>query len=182
MLTTASASLQREFTLCTSLDPALDLPEIPVLAPSEDTEENRAAVEEVRKERERRYRIAIETGRWDVKPGETATLFTFRTIHHTTLTWLRGEIRRQVLSEEEIFEFAFRLALKEIANLPKPIDIKHQALNLTGRKIDLVSERTMEALYDIGREIGEADLGRQIVLELGAIVALRATEGVRPLS
>ena len=154
----APPSLQHEYTLVFSGDPALMLP---------DDEKERAA----------KLRAARETGRWAelCKPGEQPTLFTIRPIEGPLLTWLHGYSSRARLSNDEGMELALRVALKGVENLGA-FEITHSKIE--GRVV--VSEDTMAALYAIGRELGDPMLGRRVVIELGTLVLDRAMEGIPP--
>ncbi len=171
-------SLLREYAVCSSFDPSLDLPTIAPL-PDDATPEDRKAHEDAVKDRNRRYMQAVNTGNWPalIKPGESPTFFHFEPIHGSALTWMRGEIERQQLSMDECFELAFRLGLRKIDNFDRqPIKFDKMA----GFKV--ASRDSLASLYAIGQDVGEPMLGRSIVLELGALVFTRAVEGIGPLS
>ena len=174
-------SLQGEYTLCSSLDPALDLPDAPEIDLETATPEEIAAHDKISKEREGKLRVAQNTGNWPeiTKHGQSPTMFRFRQIHGPLLTWLQGEITRNNLTDDEGFELAFRLALEGVDNFGK---VKTDFV-ARGRH-RLAGEKIMARLYDVGRdpEMNQPLLGRFIVLELGALVLTRAVQGVRPLS
>lgn len=145
-------SLHRAFALVYSGDPALDLPA--------DT-----------KERERVLASARETGHWPTFAGQEPTLFTCRSLHGAPLTWLLGEARRKQLSQDELCELAFRLALTEVVNLGN-VQVQRE---VRGEQLQLTAD-TLAAIY----AIGDGTVGIQVVLELGAAVLRRAMEGIAP--
>lgn len=169
-------SLQHRYTLVFSEDPALDLPVVPELA-HDATQEQRDEAEKLEKEREHKLKVARETGRWDdlCRPGMEPTLFTFEPITGTTLTWLQGEARRRNLGNEEGIELAFRLSLRDVTNLGK---FKVDDVVEDGRR--LATAATIDALYALGREAGDATLGRRLIIELGVVVYARAVAGLSP--
>ena len=174
----AVPSLQRPYTLCSSLDPALDLPEVPDLT-GDAKPEDVATRDALLKERRHALKVAQDTGDWNaiVKSGEKPTMFHMRPIHGATLTWLLGEVNRKTLTDDEGYELAFRLAVKEIENF-------------NGKKLEFVRDdghvmadpKSLAPLYDIGRDAGQPQLGRVIVLEIGMLAYTRAVQGVSPLS
>jgi hypothetical protein len=170
-------SLQREYPLVFSGDTALDLPSIPDVDDlSQLTEEQRKAIEE----RENKLRVARETGRWYeiLKGGQHATVFWFRSIHDDTLTWLGGETMRRRLSEVEAATLAFRLALVRVENFGA-FKLQHETRD--GHR--MVKEESLRPLYNLGLDLDPPlPLGRALVLELGALVLIRAKEGVPPKS
>jgi hypothetical protein len=173
-------SLQNEYTLCSIHDPALALPEVPAVDRDNDPPEAIKAADEVLQERQRQYQSAVDGAiRWDAitKPGERPTVFTFVPMHGPTFTWWQAEAARRNMSADEGYELAFRLAIKSITNLGKSLEVKRMR-NDEGRTI--ATEKSIEPLYDIGRDAGEPQLGRAIVLELGAIVLTKAVTS--PLS
>lgn len=170
------ASLQHEYSLVFSEDPALDLPEIPNLAedaPAEDVK-RRATLA---LEREHKLKVARETGRWSeiVRAGTEPTIFSVAPITGSALTWLQGESRRRKLGNEEGTELAVRLALRKVVNLGA-LEVQHDFEN--GHR--LVTRATMDALYAIGHDAGDPTLGRRLVLELGSLVLVRAMAGISP--
>lgn len=170
------ASLQHEYSLVFSEDPALDLPVVPEVA-KDATEEDQKRVETVAKERESKLRVARETGRWSeiCRPGMEPTLFQVAPIAGSALTWLQGESRRRGLSNEEGIELALRLALRGVLNLGK-FEVRTDFEG--GHK--LATKETLDALYAIGHDAGDASLGRRIVVELGVLVLNRAMAGISP--
>ncbi len=148
-------SVQNEYTLIYSGDPALNLP----------TDET---------ERETVLRVAHETGRWDALLGsESPTLFHVRPLPGTVFDWLLGERIRGNLTDVETWTLALRLALRRVDNFGK-----HEVK--TARNDDghvLADVAIIDALY---AEAG--GLGRDIVAELGTAVIERATTALRPKS
>lgn len=172
-------SLQREYSLCSSLDPALDLPVIPDLAPDAPASE----VERVKRivdEYTTKLRNAQETGRWHeiTKKGEDPTIFTFEQIHGTTWTWFKNECLRLGLQDEARLEFLFRVAIRRIAPFGNR---KLEFDTIDGFQV--AKRSSLEPLYDLGRDSKppEPELGRMIVMELGGLVAMRS-RGLLPLS
>lgn len=97
-------SLQSEYSLIFSADPALSLPD--------DAEE-----------RDRVLRIARQTGNWTnlVTPGQVPTVFHFRNLEHTDIAWLDGEQQNssehnRPLGTIEYLTLAVRLALRSVEN------------------------------------------------------------------
>jgi len=151
-------SLQNEFSLVFSGDPALALPDDP---------DNRTA----------KLRVAQETGVWRelLKPNELPTLFRFRSIHGAPLTWLQAETARKQRNQEEGFELVFRLALRGVDNLA---NYQPTFVHQDGQR--LLDHESLDFIYSLGRNLGMPLLGRSIVLELAAIVLNRAVSGVPP--
>lgn len=148
-------SLQNEFALVFSGDPALDLP-------ADETERNEA------------LRRARETGNWPLLAGAEPTLFKCRPLTGAPVTWLIGESGRRRLSQQELFELAFRMALTGVTNLGS-LKVKH-TLSEDGHK--LVDSATLAAIY----AIGDGSVGHQVVIEIGAEVLGRAMEVIAPRS
>jgi hypothetical protein len=153
-------SLQGDFPLVYSADPALSLPEDPV-------------------ERATALRVARETGNWRpiLLAGQEPTVFACAPLHGSALTWLRGEASRGEWSQEELFEYAFRLSIRRVDNLGA-LQIGHE-LTARGHKIQTLA--SLDELYDIGRQVNPL-LGRLIVQELGAVIVARAAETLPPKS
>jgi hypothetical protein len=84
---------------------------------------------------------------------------------------------RDEWSQEELFEFAFRLAIRRIDNFGD-LRIEHE-LTERGHKIQTLA--SLDKLYAIGAHV-DPQLGRLIVQELGAIIVARAAEGLPPKS
>lgn len=157
----APPSLQREYTLCFSGDPALDLPEIP----AEGTEGRDAVIED----RNHKLKVARETGNWPIKPGQRATYFRFRQVGGSAVRWWFGESQRGQLSPLEDIELMFRLALVDVDNLDG-VTVKHDDRG----KFPLVTLKAMDEIYASGA-------GAACIYELGTVVAERALGGVPPL-
>lgn len=170
-------SYQHDYTLCSAQDPALDLPDLPTLS-EEPTDEERAAVKAILDENLRRYRVAYETGSWSdiVKPGQKPTIFTFRQVHGTQLTWFRNQCARLELNDEAQNELLFRLAWRKVENLGG------FELELDRDNPELVSIKTMDLLYSLGRTSNEPGLGRSLMGELALWIRARTIRGVSPLS
>jgi hypothetical protein len=175
----AVPSLLHPTPLAFSGDPALDLPLVPDLAPTEGDPEvlarHRLAVEQ----RDTALRVARETGHWPTHAGAQPTLFHVRSIHGTALTYLLGEIRRRELTTDQAMELAFRLAVIRVENLGT-LAIRRDQRDADG--LGLVTRDTMDLIYGIGRDAGDAQLGRAVVAEIGTLVMQRAMEGVPPKS
>jgi hypothetical protein len=174
-------SVQFEYTLVFSGDPALNLPEVPDLAEDEADPAALAKHKELFAERERLLRVARETGNWGplLHAGAEPTMFQMKPIHGMALVYLSGEAARGQLVQAETVALAFRLALMRVDNLGA-FQVKRDAKAANG--LGLVTAATMEKLYDIGLDIGNPNLGRSVVGELGQIVLSRALEGVSPKS
>lgn len=172
-------SLQREYTLCSSLDPALDLPIVPELAPDAPPEEV-SRVKRIADEYESKLRTAQETGRWHeiTKHGETPTIFTFEQVHGTAWTWFRNEILRQNLQDDARLELLFRLAVRKIAPFGNRV-LEFDTID----GFQIARRSSLEPIYDLGRDKKppEPGLGRMILMELGGLVAMRS-RGLLPLS
>jgi hypothetical protein len=174
-------SLQSEYTLCFSRDPALDLPDPIDIDRDKATEEEIAAADAIEKERNAKLKIARETGNWPTKGGQQLTRFKFRQVHGHLMTWWSGQLQRENLSMLEGFELMFRLALVSVENMGS-FEIKHDPSKPDQGKPQLISLKTLNSLYSIGQDTaGSASLGRDLVMELGAAVAHRAIEGCPPL-
>jgi hypothetical protein len=174
----AIQSLQDQYTLCFSEDPALDLPEIQKINRDTASLDEASAVDALIKERNRKLKLARDTGNWAAitKPGETRTEFKFRAIGGQTLTWWQGQVTREDKTDAEASELMFRLALVDVDNLAK-FEIKHDGAH----KPQLLSLRSLNTLYGMGGDV-DPKFGRRLVFELGSVVATRAIEGVPPLS
>lgn len=153
MLSTAP-SLQRDYALVYSGDPALALPD--------DAEARTTAL-----------RVARETGQWQslIVTGAEPTLFYVRPLAGQALTWLQGEWQRERLSEAEVYELVFRTCLARVTNLG---DFKPRSVR-RGELLILAPESLAE-LY----AIGGGDVGRALVIELGSLLLQRATESISP--
>lgn len=154
----APPSLQKEYALVFSGDPALALP----------TDE---------KERANVLRVARETGQWDglLKVGERPTLFRMRQLPGSTRTWLGCHSTRKKLLDHEVCELALRLALRAVDNFGAFTLSFHTFEDQALATVDII-----DAICAIGDPIGQPDLGRQAVAELGGLVIKRTAEGVPP--
>lgn len=144
-------SIQAEYTLIYSGDPALNLPE------------SDAA-------RDHALKVMRETGEWKLVEGGQPTLFHLRPLTGTEFAWLQGEHARRDLADVELAALALRLALVRIDNFG---DVKvKRTTNDDG--ITLASLDVINALYAV------ADEGRVIVGELGGLVFMRTAESPSP--
>lgn len=148
-------SVASEYSLVYSGDPALDLPEDPA-------------------ERERVLEVARDTGNWQslIRAGEMPTLFHVRPLYGTLWDWFVGEVNRRSLVQVESAAFALRLALRRVENFG--------SYKVSHSKVDGQSMATTEIIDAIYTEAGGE--GRQIVEEIGALVIVKATQGLRPKS
>lgn len=150
-------SLQSEYSLIWSLDPALQLPD--------DDEEKANAL-----------RVARETGKWQdlIRQGESPTLFQVRPVPGSSISWWLGEVQRENLTTLESCELALRLALRGVTNFgdAKVTTLVHEGHVMATRDI-------IDALYRIGEN---GDAGRAVVMELGGIVIQHGLDGIGPLS
>ena len=162
-------SNQRDYTLCSQYDDALDLPEVPTLAADADAEAI-AARDAIAKDRAHRLKVARETANFDtlIKPGKRPTFFHCRHIPGWAMDWWHG----QNVGDVEKQALLFRLALKTIENLG---DVKMVHGEQDGQR--LLSTASLDALYSIGD-----GLGRKVVGELAGIIAAKTFRGVDPLS
>lgn len=149
-------SLQHEYTLVFSGDPALDLP-----------------VDEA--ERETALRVARETGNWEpiLKQGQIPTLFHVRQLTQSSARWLGGEIRRRRLEPGEISVLALRLALRRVDNFDGH-RVRHEQID----DQELATIATIDMLFEV--DPSNLDIGRTLVDELGSLVLQRASEGISP--
>jgi len=152
----APPSLQSEYALVYSGDPALNLP-------ADETERANA------------LRIARETGRWAsiTHVGQEPTAFLFRPIHGVARTWMANQARAKELTPDAVIELVFRLALVRVDNLPG-LQLKHERVD----GLPLLTLASMDQLYSLGT----GDLGRDVVIELGDVVLTRTLQGVPPKS
>lgn len=150
-------SLQKPYSLISSLDPALNLP-----------------ADE--KEKENAMRVAQETGNWQplIKAGEQPTVFMMRPLGGTTRNWLIGQQTRHRLTDVELLELVFRLAIEKIENFGLHGSVKRQ--NLEGHGV--ATADVLDAIYGI--DPANPSLGQQIVIELGGVVLNRLMEGISP--
>lgn len=151
-------SIQKEYTLIYSDDPALDLPS--------DADE-----------KERVLKVARETGKWPVREGEKATVFTFTPLDGVVQTYIYGEIGRRNLNHAEIAELIFRYALRRVDNFGN----EKVTFEKDGNGHRRVDDKFLNVLYAVGNDAGMSDLGRTIISELGALVLMRTREPLTPL-
>lgn len=151
-------SLQSEFDLVFSEDPALDLPD--------------ASTDEGKAERDRLLRVGRETGKWPIKPGETPTLFRIEPLTGLALEYVDGEIIRSRLTEPEVRTLIFRLGVKKIENL----DVALTYTKIDGRRA--LSDETTDAILGIGKAEGVPEVGRAIVNQIGILIWNRSREPV----
>lgn len=161
-------SLQKDYTLISQYDDALDLPDVQDLAADAD-QESVDARDKSAADCAQRLKVARERSDWAtlIKPGRRATLFHFRHIPGSALDWWHG----QDVGDVEKQALLFRLALKSIENLG---DVKMQHDEQDGQR--LLSATSLDALYAIGD-----GFGRKVVGELASIVASKTFRGVDPL-
>lgn len=171
-------SQQKPFTLFSSLDPALDLPKVPVLD-DDATAEQKQERDEIANEAARMYQTAIDQANPGsiCKAGQSPSLFTCRPIHGVKSMWLLGEIRRKQLMEVELAELAFRLSVTKCDI--KGIDLGHDKFEVVDGH-HMMTQEGLDQFYSIGRDT-DPSLGAAIVIEIGGLIWARA-QGVRPLS
>lgn len=171
-------SQQKQYTLFSSFDPALDLPTVPRLDDDASADE-KAERDKIAEERVRKFETAIDGSNPSsvCKSGQSPSLFTCTPIHGVKSLWLIGEIRRRQLLEVELAALAFRLGVKKC-------DIK--GIDLGPDKFEVVdghhmmTQDALDQFYSIGRDT-DPSLGAAIVIEIGGLIWARA-QGVRPLS
>ncbi len=148
-------SLQNEYTLISSLDPALSLPE---------DEEQRAHA----------LSVAKETGNWSaiLNGTDQPTVFTMRPLKGSEFDWWAGEVNRRGLVNSEASVLALRLALVKVDNFGshKVEFVREGGIRLA--KLDII-----DAIYAEG-----GSEGRAIVLELATHIIERAQTAPRPKS
>ncbi len=168
-----AGSLQRDYTLCSQYDDALELPVVPKLGDDASPEDVKAR-DAVIAERAQKLKVARERNDWAsiVKPGRVATIFHFRHIPGTALDWWQGQSEK--IGGIESHALLFRLALTKIENLG---DFKAEPVEVDGHR--MLSAKALDDLYAIDSDSG---LGRRVVGELASLVAERTFRGVSPLS
>ena len=152
-------SLQHEFDLVFSEDPALDLPD--------------ASTEDGKKERERVLKVARETGKWPIKPGETPTLFRIEPLSGLAIEYVEGEMLRKQLTDDEAKTLIFRIGVKTILNL--------EGVEVAWTKIDdrrALSDDTTNSVLSIGAAEGLPGVGRAIVNQIGFHIWKRSKEPI----
>ena len=162
-------SVQRDFTLIYSGDPALDLPAFASDSASDD--EKQASLEA----RAQALKVARETGNWPIKAGESPTLFHFTPDPGLAYDYFESEIRRghqrkKPLSAHELAVLIFRIALRKVENIG-PLKLEFE--DIDGYR--LVSAKFVESIYALG------DVGRALVAELGALAYERIRDPIGPL-
>lgn len=163
-----SPSLQNGYTLVWSKDPALALPEDDA---TKTPEENAA-------ERARVLRIARQTGQWPIAPGEQPTVFHFRNLSRSDLSWATGEQqdssehKRRKLSGLEVDDLLLRLALVKVENLPG-VKVEHGRV---GSQKRVATPETIDAIHEAARPDGAA-----LLAELAILVVERAEQQIDPL-
>jgi len=152
-------SIQHEYSLIFSGDPALILPADP-------------------EEKARLIRVAQETGDWKGLLGdEQPTIFQFRNLSRTQLGWFEGErnscswLNGRPLSGRESDDLMVRLALRGVENFGKH---KVSFARINGQSI--ATSDIIDAIHDEANPHGEAVIG-----ELAGIVTERALQQIRPL-
>lgn len=144
-------SIQNEYTLIYSGDPALSLPV--------------AAVE-----REHAVKVARETGTWPISPGQAATEFHVRPLTGSHIEWLQGEYTRRDLTDLELTALSLRLALVKVVNFGDVV-VRHE-VNEDGHR--LATRDVINALYAV------PDHGTRIISELGGHLFMRGSESPSP--
>ena len=145
-------SIQNEYTLIYSGDPALNLPE------SAD-------------EREHALSQARQTGQWQalIREGEQPTLFHFGQITRTQRDWLIGEMQRRQLCATELDALIVRVALRRIDGLG-PHKVTRSKSAAAG--FHLADEDTINMLENVSAAL---------IPELSWVAWERATNPLRPL-
>ena len=162
-------SNQRDSTLCSQYDEAIDLPEVPTLADDADADAI-AARDAIAADRAHKLKVARETANYDaiVKQGKRPAIFHLRHVTGTALDWWHhqpgGIVRKRAL--------LLRLALKSIEGFD--VKLVHDETD-DGDK--LLSAESLNAIYSM-----EGGRGRDVVIELAEEVAQRTFQGVGPLS
>ncbi len=173
-----SASNQRDYTLCSQFDDALDLPDVPEIT-DEPTPEDVAAAKKIAEEREQRLKVARERSDWPalIKPGHRAAFFHFRHIPGTAIDWWQGQTEKCGAIEAQAL--LFRLALRKIEGIAT-LEVKLvEVPTADGSYVKLVSPESMDAIYALD---GSSDgIGRKVVGELASVVFKKTFRGVDPL-
>lgn len=162
-------SVQHEFSLIWSRDPAVNLPE-----PEPDaTDEKRL---EVIKEAARLFNLARDTGdyRSIVREGQTPTTFSFKDPSRGEWGWIYGEqqhssVYGRPLSEPEFTDLIFRVAVRGVVNFGEhKVTRKRNA-----HGVWLADESIIEAIFD--------NCGPGPIVEFVGFILSRAG-AARPLS
>lgn len=167
-------SNQREYSLVSEKDDALDLPAIPTLADDADADAIAAHAAAV-KDRAQKLKNIRERSEWPtlIKPGYRASIFHFRQIPGSALDWWEGQ--REKVGAIEAQALLFRLALIRVENLGG-LEVKFE--HIDDQK--LVTREFLDALYSLdGDPMG---IGRSIIGELANVVVKRVFGGLGPLS
>jgi hypothetical protein len=154
-------SLQHEYTVAFSGDPALALPE-------DETE------------REHALTVARETGAWHLicHANTTPTLFRLRPLPHSAYEWLIGETVRRNLTMPETCTLAVRLALRGVTGLDGPGGAAFKVDTEKTEDDQILAKREVtDYLAALGDDI---KLGARVIGELGGEVMRRAQEGISP--
>lgn len=144
-------SLQSDYSLIYSGDPALVLPE--------DADERARLLQQAR-----------ETGNWTglIAQGQEPTLFTVAPLTGSAFAWLSGETRRRDLSQVESLSLALRLALRKVSGFGD-----HKVtLSKTDEGYKIANVDIIDAIY--------AAAGAEPVMELGAHIITKASESPSP--
>lgn len=164
-------SLQSDYTLCFSEDVALDLPALDGLEGE--------ALDKAIEERVRLLADACNRGAWGAitKHGQQPSHFQVRPIY-ADITWLLSERERRKLSTAELYELAFRLAIKSIDNFGNWKPVFDQPVDESPRLLSLASLGEVKC---VGLGSPDPHMGTRIVHEIGRVAFEHAMDGVRPL-
>lgn len=167
------ASLQRDYTICSQYDSALDLPVVPEKR-DDETAEDAAIRAAVATERAEKLRIARERSDWTAitRIGGKPTLFQCRHIPGSDVDWWHGQ--RERLGDVESQALLFRLALNSIENFGGH-EFKHEYID--GHRVAPAS--TLDILYALDENSG---IGRKVVGELAGVVAEKTFARLSPKS
>jgi len=144
-------SIQNEYTLIYSGDPALNLPDEPV-------------------EHAHALKVARETGAWPISLGHAATEFHVRPLTGSHIEWLQGEYTRRELTDLELAALSLRLALTKVINFGDVV-VRHETHNDGHR---LATRDVVNALYAVPEH------GTRIVMELGSHLFVRGSDSPSP--
>ncbi len=153
-----SPSIQHEFSLVWSGDPALSLPE--------KTDENA-------EERTRIIEAAQATGVWPIAEGQQPTLFHFKDPSRTDLGWWDGERTfsaklQRPLSSIEASDLILRLTLRGVDNFGK-----HKVSRRQHGPVWLADESIINAISD--------EAGHEPLAEFASVILERVRNPIRPL-
>lgn len=163
-------SLQSTYTFVWSQDPALELPEVPLVG----TDAQRAAVE---LERGRILRVARQTGNYPLAEGQQPTVFHLRNLERSDISWINGEQGNSTehgrpLSGLEADDLTVRLALTSIDNFGAH-KLERKRL---GSQRHVTTSETINALY---AAVGEH--GNDLIFEIARHIVQRANGVIDPL-